>query len=219
MMGDTLRTRISCKEGMDIMRKTLSRFWPMLVICLMPGLLLASSIKLADMAEITRDAQLVFEGRVIGTRVEQGPGERTIHTWVRFEVLDVIKGSYDQPVIELSFLGGTRGDLTVRVSDMQMPTAGEHGIYFVEDIGRRLVNPLVGWSQGHFLVKYDRKLKRQTITTLSGKPVSDIDTSARQSRMAELSHGIAYGVITQEVPGKHPLDPEGFKALIRGMAK
>ncbi len=201
------------------MRKSLRKLWPILALCLMPGLLSASSIKRADMAEITRDAQLVFEGRVIGTRVEQAPGERSIHTWVRFEVLDIVKGSYDKPVIELSFLGGTRGDLTVRVSDMQIPRMGEHGIYFVEDTERRLVNPLIGWSQGHFLVKYDQKLKRQTITTLDGKVVRDVDTGARRSSLAELSHGIAYGVITEEKAGKQSIDPDGFKSRIRGMAE
>ncbi len=206
-------------NGVHIMQNSLKKLWLALVLCLIPGLLLASSIKRADMGEITRDAQLVFEGRVIGTRVEQAPGERSIHTWVRFEVLDVVKGSYDKPVIELSFLGGTRGDLTVRVSDMQMPRMGEHGIYFVEDTQRRLVNPLVGWSQGHFLVNYDSKLQRQTITTLSGKVVRDIDTGARRSSLAELSQGIAYGVITDDQPKPQSIDPAGFKSLIRGMAQ
>ncbi|BAO44345.1 hypothetical protein [Thiolapillus brandeum] len=201
------------------MQKSMRKLWLLLVICLMPGLLPASSIKRADMTEITRDSQLVFEGRVIGTRVEQLPGERSLHTWVRFEILDVIKGSYNKPFIELSFLGGTRGDLTVKVSDMQIPHMGEHGIYFVEDTGRRLVNPLVGWSQGHFLVKYDRKLKRQTITTLDGQVVRDIDTTARKSNMAELSHGIAYGVITRGGAEKSSIGPEDFKSLIRGMAQ
>ncbi|WP_457673350.1 hypothetical protein [Thiolapillus sp.] len=201
------------------MRKPTVFLWPLLALVFLPGLLLASSIKQADMAEITRDARLIFEGRVIGTRVEQAPGSRAIHTWVRFEVLDVIKGDYSAPVIELSFLGGTRGDLTVKVSDMQIPAMGEHGIYFVEDTGRRLVNPLVGWAQGHFLVRYDRTLKRQMITTLDGKPVKDIDLSARRSAMAEISHGVARGVITTDTPDRDMIDPAAFKSLIRGVAK
>ncbi len=201
------------------MRKPTRILWPFLALILLPGLLLASSVKQVDMAEITGDAQLIFEGRVVGTRVEQVPGSRAIHTWVRFEVLDVIKGSYSEPVIELSFLGGTRGDLTVKVSDMQIPAMGEHGIYFVEDTGRRLVNPLVGWAQGHFLVKYDRTLKRQMITTLDGQPVKDIDLSARKSRLAEISRGVAQGVITTDKVSGDLIDPAGFKSLIREMAE
>ncbi len=201
------------------MRKPTRILWPFLALILLPGLLLASSVKQVDMAEITGDAQLIFEGRVVGTRVEQAPGSRAIHTWVRFEVLDVIKGSYSEPVIELSFLGGTRGDLTVKVSDMQIPAMGEHGIYFVEDTGRRLVNPLVGWAQGHFLVKYDRTLKRQMITTLDGQPVKDIDLSARKSRFAEISRGVAHGVITTDKLSRDLIDPADFKSLIREMAE
>ncbi len=203
------------------MRKPTSTPWPFLVLilALLPGVLPASSVKRVDMAEIARDAQLVFEGRVIGTRVEQEPGSRTIHTWVRFEVLDVVKGNYSEPVIELFFLGGSRGDLTVTVSDMRIPALGEHGIYFVEDVERRLVNPLVGWAQGHFLVRYDRDLKRQIITTPDGRLVKDLDLSARQSGKAEISHGVAHGVITAEAVERDLINPAGFKSLIRGMAE
>ncbi len=207
------------KGEFSIMRKPTIILWPFLVLILLPGLLLASTVKQADLAEITGDAQLIFEGRVIGTRIEQAPGSRAIHTWVRFEVLDVIKGGYDQPVIELSFLGGTRGDLTVRVSDMRIPAMGEHGIYFVEDTGRRLVNPLVGWAQGHFLVQYDRTLKRHMITTLDGRPVKDIDLSVRRPHFAEISHGVAHGVITTDRVSRDLIDPAGFKSRIREMAE
>ncbi len=186
-------------------------FWP-----LAAG---ASSVRSMSLEEVAGHAGLIFEGRVIGRQVVAGQGKRSIHTLVTFQVLDVIKGSYSEPLIELSFLGGTRGGLTVKVSDMQIPAMGEHGIYFVEDTGRRLVNPLVGWAQGHFLVKYDRTLKRQMITTLDGQPVKDIDLSARKSRFAEISRGVAHGVITTDKLSRDLIDPADFKSLIREMAE
>ncbi|HID44444.1 MAG TPA: hypothetical protein EYP34_01645 [Chromatiaceae bacterium] len=193
------------------------RYLLSLFLLILPSLVFASSIKRADMAEIIDEAQLVFEGRVVGKRVEHVPGTRSVHTWVRFEILDLIKGPYEQRFLELSFLGGSAGDLRVEVSDMHIPEMGEQGVYFVEDTGRPLVNPLVGWAQGHFLVQYDKKLQRQMITTLDGKPVFDLESGPMKTRKPEISRGIARGVFTEPQASRaEPLDPARFKALLRG---
>lgn len=180
----------------------------------------ASTVKRTDMAEIADGAQLIFEGRVVGKRIQHQPSSRTIHTWVRFEILDLIKGQHDQPFVELSFLGGSTGELRVEVSDMEIPKMGEQGIYFVEDIDRPMVNPLYGWAQGHFLVQYDRNLKRQKITTLDGRQVFDLDARPVKATTQEISHGIARGVLTRPQSRQDaPLEPEQFKAIVRGMLK
>lgn len=196
------------------------RFLLLLVFLMASALASASSVKRTDMAEITRGAQLIFEGRVVGKRMEHQPGSRTIHTWVSFEILDLIKGEHDQPTVELSFLGGSTGELTVKVSDMEIPKMGEQGVYFVEDTHKPLVNPLHGWAQGHFLIRYDRNLKRQKITTLDGQAVFDLDSRTLRSSSQEISHGIARGVFIQpQTAQDKPLEPAQFKALVRGMMK
>jgi len=193
------------------------RFIPYVILLFLPVLACASSIERVDMAELTGNARLVFEGRVIAKRIEHTPGSRAIHTWVTFEILDLIKGQYDQPSIELSFLGGTAGDLSVTVSDMQIPAMGEHGIYFVEDISKPLVNPLYGWDQGHFLVQFDKDLRRQTVSTLGGQPVFNLDLGSIEKSRQELSKGVARGVLTEpQVLRAEPLQPGDFKALLRG---
>ena len=201
--------------------KILTRhFIPYFLLLFLPAMVCASSVKRVDMAELTGNAQLVFEGRVIGKRIEHTPGSRAIHTWVKFEILDLIKGGYDQPSVELSFLGGTAGDLSVTVSDMQIPAMGEHGIYFVEDISKPLVNPLYGWDQGHFLVRFEQNLRRQMVTTLNGQPVFDLDVKPSGKTLQELSQGVARGVLTDPRRAQAgPLEPGDFKALLRGAIK
>ncbi len=189
-------------------------------LLLLPGLLFASTLRQSDLSEINRDAELVFEGRVVATRIDHQPGTRAVHTWVKFEILDVVKGQFDQPYLELSFLGGTSGDISVNVSDMQIPKMGEHGVYFVENTNKAMVNPLRGWDEGHFLVQYDRKLKRQQITTLSGQPVFDVNARAVRGSALKISNGVAKGVITSAPSIQAlPLAPAQFKAKIREMAQ
>jgi hypothetical protein len=103
---------------------------------------------------------------------------------------------------------------------MQIPKMGEHGIYFVEDTKKPMVNPLRGWDQGHFLVQYDRQSRRQQITTLNGKPVFDVNTRNIQSSVLRMSHGVARGVITSPQTAQDlPLAPAQFKDKIREMSK
>ena len=83
-----------------------------------------TSVRAVDMAEMLEQSALVFEGRVISLQARQDTGTGTIHTYVIFEVLDVLKGEYSNDTIELSFLGGTVGDVTMAAGDMQMPEKG-----------------------------------------------------------------------------------------------
>lgn len=188
-----------------------------LLLMLIPLLAPASTLIQTDMAEMTADAQLIFEGRVIGTRVVGHPGSRALRTVVTFEILDLIKGEYPQSQLDLSFTGGSRGDLQVRVSDMQIPRMGEEGIYFVEDINKRLVNPLYGWHQGHFLLQWGRQGQRRQVTTLNGQPVFGLQRG-RQAIAAGISRGPALGVVVEpEQRADLPMNPADFKAAVRGM--
>ncbi|WP_456412157.1 hypothetical protein [Thiolapillus sp.] len=188
-----------------------------LLLVLFPLLATASTLMQTDMAEMTADAELIFEGRVVGTRVVGAPGSRMLRTLVTFEVLDLIKGEYDQPQLELSFVGGSRGDLKVQVSHMQIPRLGEEGIYFVEDIQKRLVNPIYGWHQGHFLVEWDRQFQQRKVTTLHGEPVFALDRK-RLATQAKMSKGPALGVVVEPVRGMDlPMKPADFKTAVREM--
>jgi hypothetical protein len=87
---------------------------------------------------------------------------------------------------------------------MVYPSVGEKGIYFFENPGRQLVNPLVGWGQGHFRVKKDSN-GMERIVTEGGAPVLSLDVAgmngadrgnARKPPISPFSHGVAKGVRT-----------------------
>ena len=153
-----------------------------------------TSVRAVDMAEMLEQSALVFEGRVISLQARQDSGTGIIHTYVIFEVLDVLKGEYSNNTIELSFSGGTVGGATLAVGDMQMPAKGEKGVYFVESLQRRQVHPLYGWSQGHFVVVVDERGVERVLTKTK-RPVVSMQY---RSQIRRPSDGIALGLTVTE---------------------
>ena len=111
-----------------------------------------SSVLAVSLEQLSTSSQLIFEGEVIGVTSDFNANQTSIHTYVTFRVVDVVKGTYNQPDITLRFLGGTVGEISLNVSDSTLPERGEAGIYFVESLERVQVNPLYGMDQGHFLI-------------------------------------------------------------------
>jgi hypothetical protein len=64
-----------------------------------------------------------------------------------------------------------------------MPAIGEHGIYLVESTGQAMLNPLIGWDQGHFLVAKD-KAGTFRITTADHRRVTGLSTEAAKPTAA-----------------------------------
>ena len=131
--------------------------------------------------------------------------------------MDVVKGNYSQRTIELSFLGGTVGDLSLEVSDLHIPKLGEKGIYFVENPNERYVNPLCGWDQWHFLIVPDQEgIPR--VTTYGGKKIAGVGPGPT-TKSGEFSNGIALGVNASEESVQPGLAVSEFKERVRRMVR
>ena len=112
----------------------------------------ASEIMKADLDQVAKNSELIFEGRVVSEETRPSPISGKPFTYFTFNIIDLIKGSYLNQTIILGFMGGTLGGITLKVSDMRMPEIGERGVYFVEKIGEQQIHPFFGWQQGHYLV-------------------------------------------------------------------
>ena len=177
----------------------------------------ASSVREVSMDEMLIASQFVFEGTVTAIEAREDSQKR-IHTYVTIEIEDVIKGEYRNNCITLSFLGGTVGGVTLRISDMQFPQEGEHGIYFVESLERVQVNPLYGWSQGHFIVRRD-DTGCDRIMTSKGLPIIAVIDEMQGERkvlnreaMPSLSRGIARELVVSK--DKKALTMDEFKRIL-----
>jgi hypothetical protein len=182
----------------------------------------ATTILGMDIDQLARDAEFIFEGEVIAIQSRQDNGD-IISTYVTFTVSEVIKGDANRDTIELEFLGGSIDGRMTQVSGLTLPGLGEQGIYFVESTSRDLVNPLLGWSQGHFLINADRDGTLR-ISTVDNKPVSQVQSVSsipqsikRPQAIIEDNSQVAAGITTQSsaLMIDRALTVDEFKARIR----
>jgi len=117
--------------------------------------LYATTIQKFTFEEMVELSALIIEAEVLEVSVmDKG---NVIHTNVLLAVNDVLKGENPGDYLELSFLGGESDKIAVLVSGQDIPLQGERGFYFIEDLESKNVNPLIGWSQGHFRIITDAK--------------------------------------------------------------
>ena len=158
----------------------------------------SSSVNEVGLGEMASASELVFEGRVLSVDSRWSEDGRSIRTEVTYEVLDVIKGSTTGRTVTLSFLGGNVGHLRLAITDLNMPVPGEKGVYFVENTDRQQVNPLYGWSQGHFLLVRDPSGKGERVLTADARPVTALEQAGFFGKSQGLSEGVARGVKTSD---------------------
>jgi hypothetical protein len=180
---------------------------------------LATAVRAVGINELLMEASLIFHGRVIDKRITRDAND-IIVSRVRFEVVEIVKGTYAARQIELTYVGGNLGGAsTAAVVGMQViPGVGEEGIYFVETFDRQQINPTFGWNQGRFLV--DENLGGESVvSSADGQPVTAIVAADRPVEM-RLSDGVAKGVLTlEEQPTSRPLTPDEFKMRLRELLR
>lgn len=162
----------------------------LLAICgclFLPTMASATSIQKIGFTELSQQAQLVFEGEVVSSIARRHPDTRRIYTYVTFTVKDVVKGVFSETELTLQFSGGEVSDELVVYESLVYPEKGEQGVYFVSTIKRPMVNPLVGWSQGHFMHKDGH------VVTNDKRPVMSIEPVFKKT-VGELSEGSTGGL-------------------------
>ena len=179
----------------------------------------ATSIKQFTFPELSDHASLIIEGKVIAAEARADGLGGGIGTYVRVRVLDRLKGPEFGPEVELRFAGGTVADRTLQVADMVIPKLGETGVYFVESVDAYQINPLVGWSQGHFVEIADAQTGLRRVYTLDRRAILGIGggPSAQERPALSGNHGTALEIQVAKKPGQssHAMSSTEFKDSIR----
>jgi hypothetical protein len=130
---------------------------PLSLICTLVMASVASSTTVIPPTfdSLIAGANTIFVGEVMDVRAEwqSTPQGRAIRTHVTFRVEDVWKGSAGA-VTQLEFLGGTIGEITMKVVGMPTFHEGQRSVLFVS-AQVRSASPLVGFWHGRMRVEKD----------------------------------------------------------------
>lgn len=167
MFGRRFGRRFSRKFGQKI-----TQYFLILLLSSFTASSIATTLLGMDIDKVANQAELVFEGEVLLREARRDSNSGIVNTYVTFAVHDVLKGDYSADTIELKFAGGVFNGEIVEVSGLTIPKDAEQGIYFVESTSRNLLNPILGWSQGHFVISEEDGERR--VSTLDREPVLNI---------------------------------------------
>lgn len=172
------------------MTKTKSFCFILMGFCVLyPNFVNGTTIARIGSEELVNKSELIFEGEVIAVRPLMDQ-RGYIYTFVDFSVKDVIVGEIKSKTsLTLRFTGGTVGETRLDVG-ARIPLLNEKGIYFVEQIAPGLVNPLFGWTQGHFTISDD-----DSVIAGNAQKVHAIQRNGNE--LPEISQGVAKGIVTK----------------------
>ena len=208
----------------------------LLVIVLGAPIAFGTTLISLSVNSLSEQAEFVFEGEVISVEAQRSGSRGMVNTYVTFRVIDIIKGDAGAADIELKFLGGSLNGEVLEVNGSRLPRLGEHGIYFVESLSRDLINPLLGWSQGHYLIETVDGI--ESMTTVDAKPIiaispaeadsdpqtSGVSTGAASAQSRTLSPlriaadpSTAEGIVAIDRDSVTGLSPADFKREIRAL--
>ncbi len=147
------------------------------VFGLFPATAKSTTVVPPTFEEMTDRADLVFIGKVAGSRSEwRSVGtDRVIFTLIEFETQEVLKGNADAR-LTLEFLGGTVGEVTLDVAEVPKFNAGDRVLLFVEGNGIQFC-PVVGVFHGKFRIHKDETSGRDIVLMHDGKPLRDVGES------------------------------------------
>ncbi len=165
----------------------------------------ATTLQRKSLSDLAKASELIFEGQAVGSTVEAIPGGQGARTCVNFKIVEVIAGTHPGNRVRLCFFGGEIGGQHYVASGMRIPPKGEHGIYLVESTVQPLINPLIGWDQGRYLVAKDPATGTMKMTTADHRRISGLAPEAAKPTSETMDivspDATAAGVISDDQPG------------------
>jgi len=176
----------------------------------------ATTIQKFEFQDIVAISELIVEGNVVS--ISHFAEDDLIYTRVLIKIDDVLKGLDPGEYIELDFLGGKQDGKSVQIAGQDIPEKGESGFYFIEDLAMKAVNPLTGWSQGHFKIVTDAK-GNQTLeknSQVDSKALLDLNSS-KNSALARKLRNMKFSNTLVEKSSFVPATPDELREAVMGL--
>jgi hypothetical protein len=129
------------------------------------GSALAHQAERLSVETLARSAAVVAEGRVMKVSSAWNAAGTQIHTTVTLGVSRYYKGDAGRPTLEITYLGGTVGDITFAVLGQPTFAVGEETFVFLAPGFAAGEFPLVGGELGKFSVSTDPATRTASLVT------------------------------------------------------
>jgi hypothetical protein len=146
--------------------------------CVAPLPASATTLERKSLSDLAKGSELIVDGTVAARSVEALANGQGARTCFMFKIAEVIAGSHPGKTLRLCFFGGEINGRGFAVSGMRYPDVGERGIYLIESTHEAMLNPLIGWNQGRFLVVKDSATGAFKVTTADGQRISGLSVEA-----------------------------------------
>lgn len=147
-----------------------------LILASASGTALATSIVKMDVKNLSKRSSLVFAGTVAAIEKHALADDSMAYTFVTFEDLDVLAGTFGGGTLTLRFDGGELSDgRTVLVPGMPEFTEGERVVLFADGGNGAVPCPVIGWEQGHLRVVADPATGEPVLADSHGREILGIE--------------------------------------------
>lgn len=168
--------------------------------------------------ELMSGAELVFAGKIIDIQYKDAT-DGTPHTFVTYQLGDVIAGKPDSEKITLRFLGGKqqKGDVIRYLSVSESPDfhVGETDVLFVRKNSTSFC-PLVECSKGRFRVRDGVLTTEDGLAIIQGSDktlrVSTVVINQETGKELEFGRAISDPTLDPEEPQRKPVPADAVKA-------
>jgi hypothetical protein len=181
-------------------------------LALLPELALGTVNAPVTVAEMATQSSLVVDAVVTGENTV-AKTQGSIWSCYELQIVETIKGSAENKLQPLCFLGGKLNDVEMRVDGYDLPAVGTRAIFFITDLSRPYTNPLYGLSQG--FVPIQKRDGVDIVTAVTGAPVIGLRPT-HQRPDAYSSTRVASDLVVGPMGGAG-LSVDRFKALIRSI--
>jgi len=169
---------------------TRARFTPVVGLALLLGLAgsaAADSFVAKDFDQLVAEAEEIFVGTLVSSsssRLATG----AVVSDLLFADVEVVKGPPSSQPRTIRVLGGTIGDLSLKVGGIPDFVNGRRYVLFSKGNGRA-VFPFVGGTRGVFRVARDAASGADLVFDASGNPVSGLPPAAAPGGRASVADG------------------------------
>lgn len=139
----------------------------------------ASTVLAMSLEQMTERAQMIFTGRVVGTRADWNAERTRIYTYVTLEVDRFLKGDATSNTVTIRMWGGRVGRYRSFVPGTPQFATGENVLLFCSGAQAR-VPTVLGLSLGKFSVTADGSGEAMLKRDISGLMIANHRSDSRQ---------------------------------------